>query len=104
MHTSKRDRVEVIPWFTFPLWKISSKPLYTHLAPLYKLLSKREQWKWSSDQIDAFEKSKDLLTSSSLLMHFDPKLPLILACDASAYGIVVRLYYSYYAELFNVNF
>ena len=31
--------------------------------------------------------SKKLLASSSLLVHYDPKLPLILACDASAYGI-----------------
>ena len=28
-----------------------------------------------------------MLTSSSLLTHFDSKLPLMLACDASAYGI-----------------
>ena len=27
------------------------------------------------------------VTSSRLLVHFDPKLPLLLACDASAYGI-----------------
>ena len=35
----------------------------------------------------AFQASKDLLTSSQLLVHFDPTLPLILACDASPYGI-----------------
>ena len=34
-----------------------------------------------------FKKSKKLLAISSLLVHYDPKLPLILACDASAYGI-----------------
>ncbi len=28
-----------------------------------------------------------MLTSSSLLVHYDPKLPLTLACDASSYGI-----------------
>ena len=44
-------------------------------------------WKWSSEQDKAFEKSKELLTSSRLLVHFNPKLPLLLACDASAYGI-----------------
>ena len=44
-------------------------------------------WKWSARQNKAFLKSKELLTSSQLLVHFDPKLPLILACDASAYGI-----------------
>ena len=61
--------------------------LSTHLAPLYTLLSKRKLWKWTSAQDKAFNESKDLLTSSSLLVHFDPKLPILLACDASAYGI-----------------
>ena len=32
-------------------------------------------------------KSNELLTSSQVLVHFDPKLDLVLACDASAYGI-----------------
>ncbi len=61
--------------------------LATHLAPLYGLLKKDHPWKWGQQQKDAFQKSKELLTSSRLLVHFDPKLDLILACDASAYGI-----------------
>ena len=40
-----------------------------------------------SAQDKAFNESKDLLTSSSFLVHFNPKLPILLACDASAYGI-----------------
>ena len=61
--------------------------LATHLAPLYKLLGKNVKLKWTSRQDKAFRESKELLTSSQLLVHFDPKLPLLLACDASAYGI-----------------
>ena len=61
--------------------------LSTLLAPLYKLLGKGVQWEWSSEQEQAFQALKELLTSSKLLVHFDPKLPLLLACDASAYGI-----------------
>ena len=38
-------------------------------------------------------KSKELLTSADLLIHFDPDLPLVLACDASAYGIGTVLAY-----------
>ena len=44
-------------------------------------------WRWSSAERDAFQASKELLSSSSLLVHFDPQVPLTLACDASAYGV-----------------
>ena len=59
----------------------------TVLAPLYRLLRKDVPWQWTNQEEKAFVASKDLLTSSQLLVHFDPKLKLILACDASAYGV-----------------
>ena len=59
----------------------------TVLAPLYQLLKKESQWHWSAKEEKAFRKSKELLTSSKLLVHFDASLPLTLACDASAYGV-----------------
>ena len=59
----------------------------TILHPLYKLLGKDVPWKWGKDQAKAFTASKELLTSKSCLTHFDSSLPLILACDASAYGL-----------------
>ena len=61
--------------------------LSTRLTQLYSLLGKDVAWKWLRPQKSAFQESKDLLVSSSLLVHFDPKLPLLLACDAYAYGI-----------------
>ena len=61
--------------------------LSTVLAPLYLLLKSDVKWKWSKDQEKAFQKSKELLLSSDLLIHFDPSLPIVLACDASQYGI-----------------
>ena len=61
--------------------------LSTHLAPLYKLLSKNQTWEWTATQGKAFNELKELLTSSQLLVHFDSDLPLLLTCDASAYGI-----------------
>jgi len=57
------------------------------LAPLNKLLQKGHRWNWTSTQQTAFEQSKNLLQSSSLLAHYDPTKQLILACDASPYGI-----------------
>ena len=59
----------------------------TVLAPLHRLLRKDCAWQWTDEEERAFCASKDLLTSSKLLVHFDPKLELTLACDASAYGV-----------------
>ena len=61
--------------------------LSAELVPLYKLLRAEQKWKWSERETAAFQKLKDLLTSSQLLIHFDPQKQLILSCDASAYGI-----------------
>ena len=57
------------------------------LAPLNELLQKGRKWNWTSTQQTVFEKAKSLLQSSSLLVHYDPTKQLILACDASSYGI-----------------
>ena len=61
--------------------------LSTELAPLYHLLQKATPWQWREKENTAFEKSKQLLLSSQLLVHFDPAKEIILCCDASAYGI-----------------
>ena len=44
-------------------------------------------WQWSAEAEIAFNQSKKLLTNKDVLTHFDPKLKLILACDASPYGV-----------------
>ena len=54
--------------------------LSTRLASLYALLSRDVPWKWSAEQETAFHESKNLLIDSPLLVHFEPKLPLLLAC------------------------
>ena len=61
--------------------------LATAAAPLYSLLRKTAQWCWGQAQQSAFEKVKTLLQSSDLLVHFDPQKEIILACDASPYGV-----------------
>ncbi len=57
------------------------------LFPLYRLLRKDVAWEWSEEEEKAFSRSKKMLTSSNLLTHYNPQLPLTLACDVSAYGI-----------------
>ena len=61
------------------------------LAPLYALLRQGAEWQWGSTEQESFRKSKELLLSSRVLVHFDPKLPVLLACDASSYSIGVVL-------------
>ena len=48
------------------------------LAPLYRLLRKDYRWRWSAVERAAFKSSKELLTSSKLLVHYDLKLDLML--------------------------
>ncbi|XP_058872250.1 uncharacterized protein K02A2.6-like [Acipenser ruthenus] len=61
--------------------------LSTLLAPLHHLLQKKVPWCWKPQQEKAFQSAKKLLLTSQLLVHFDSKKPLLLACDASPYGV-----------------
>ena len=57
------------------------------LHPLNQLLTDKQKWDWSKECADAFRAAKNQLVSASVLTHYDPKLPIALAADASAYGI-----------------
>lgn len=57
------------------------------MNPLYKLLRKEIKWNWTEKQENAWKKSKNLLLSSNVLVHFDVLKDVILACDASPYGL-----------------
>ncbi|XP_049514382.1 uncharacterized protein K02A2.6-like [Dermacentor silvarum] len=61
--------------------------LSTVLHPLHVLLKKDTSWHWVARQEAAFTQSKQLLTSAEVLIYYDTKLPLLLCCDASPYGI-----------------
>ena len=61
--------------------------LSSTLAPLHRLLQKKSTWTWGSEQKKAFQEAKKQLTSPCLLVHFDPTRDLVLACDASPYGV-----------------
>ena len=61
--------------------------LVTILALLYKLLRAEKRWKRGKKSKRAFKESKKLLFSSELLVHFDPKQEIQLACNAFGNGI-----------------
>ncbi|XP_030608895.1 uncharacterized protein K02A2.6-like [Archocentrus centrarchus] len=61
--------------------------LATALKPLNELLNKEKKWQWTSACASAFQEAKALLVSQEVLTHYNPELPLRLACDASTYGV-----------------
>ena len=68
-------------------YRIFLPNIATVLHPLNELLQAKRKWKWTPQCQSAFQEAKDLLTSSAVLAHYDPNLPIRLAADASAYGI-----------------
>ena len=56
-------------------------------APLNALLKKDAKWIWTKKCQSAFEKIKKAITSDLSLTHFDPKLKVVVASDASDAGI-----------------
>ncbi|CAG2192232.1 unnamed protein product [Mytilus edulis] len=64
------------------------KGLFRYNRLPYGVASSPERHKWSWERTGkSVHKSKQLLKSASVLVHFDPKKKLILACDASPYGV-----------------
>ena len=61
--------------------------LSSMLAPLNELLRKETRRHWGQEQMQAFQRSKEFLKSSRLLVHFDSQKELTLACDTSQYGL-----------------
>ena len=55
--------------------------------PLHNLTKKNIKFKWDNDCEQAFQKLKQCLSCSPILMHPNPQKPYILECDASNYAI-----------------
>ena len=61
--------------------------LSTLLQPLHELLRKGVKWAWTEECERAFVRSKSELVADKVLVPYDEKRKLILACDASPYGV-----------------
>ena len=57
--------------------------LATMAAPIYQLTRKNIPFDWNEECLKAFQSLKQELISNRFLTYFNPKLPLIVSCDAS---------------------
>jgi len=72
-------------------------PTFASVAePLYRLTRKGHRRAWGSEEEAAFRRRlKELLSTADVLDHFDPSLPLGVACNASAVRIGTTLFHHY---------
>ena len=61
--------------------------LASRLAPPYQLLHQKVRLQWKDGHKEAFRRAKETLQSSQVTTHFEPRKKVILACDASPYGV-----------------
>ena len=72
-----------------------TRSLNSILQPLNQLLQGNQEFKWSPRCEEAFKKAKESLSSSNVLVHYDPSLPVILESDASQYGIGAVIFHRF---------
>lgn len=63
-------------------------------APLDRLMKKDAVFEWTRECQEAFEEFRRILQSDLLLIHYDPDLPIVVATDASQYGIGAVAYHT----------
>ena len=69
--------------------------LGTLLYHLHVLLRNDTPFKWTNKCEEVFKAVKAEMQSDKVLAHYDPKLPIILATDASSYGVGAVISHKY---------
>ena len=69
------------------LWTLFIRNLSSIIQPLNQLLQKDRDFLWSPQFEGAFNMAKESLSSSHVLVHYNPRLPVILESDGSQYSI-----------------
>ena len=64
-------------------------------VPLNCLRQNNVKWNWDSSCQKAFDTLKKQLSEATMLVHYDSQLPIILATDASNYGIGAVIMHRY---------
>ena len=63
--------------------------------PLYRLIEKESEWKWTNIEQSSFEILKQCLLNAPILAMYDKNSPLKVDCDASQYGLGAVLSHVY---------
>ena len=71
-----------------------AKDLSTIARPLNELLGNKP-WNGTHNYEHAFKKVKEAITTETVLAHYNPKLPVELAADASQYGVGAAVMHVY---------
>ena len=66
------------------LQQVLAQPVFEAVTPIQPS-AQTEQW--TAQHESAFQQAKNALQQDSLLVHFDLSKPIVLACDASQYGL-----------------
>ncbi|XP_055590350.1 uncharacterized protein K02A2.6-like [Uranotaenia lowii] len=69
--------------------------LSTVIYPLNNLLKDSVAFEWNRECENAFRRVKQCMQSNNCLVHYSPELPLVLATDASPYGVGAVLSHVY---------
>lgn len=69
--------------------------LQSTCAPLNRLLQDSVKWEWTNEDENIFIALKSALSSEDTLVHYNPSLPLVMATDASEYGVGAILMHRY---------
>ena len=83
---SPKDITNLRSWMGLVNQFASFAPDLKHaMVPLQGLLKPKNAYVWTSEQEEAMQKVKNILTSNDgpVLMHFNLKLPVVLITDAS---------------------
>lgn len=65
------------------------------MKPIFELLKKNNKYIWTDACGKAFEEIKRIIGSDEILVHFDPKIPIILQTDACQDGIAGALLHKF---------
>lgn len=70
--------------------------LSSKMHPIYQLLkSKNQKIEWNPECEQAFQAIKKELLSPRVLCYYNPKLPIVLICDASNVGVAAIIAHEY---------